>query len=68
MPINAKKCEDADPMCPHCHGACGEKATRILYRVDMPDESGTKLCAPCSADAMKAGIFIDWKARRGIYS
>lgn len=52
-------CECTDPSCPECAGNCDHKATEILYRLDMDDESGTAFCDQCSADAMHSGVFTD---------
>lgn len=56
-------CECADPGCLHhmgtaaCHTPVGR--TRILYRVDMEDETGTRMCAPCREDALESGLFSE---------
>lgn len=51
------KCMCADPGCPCCHGACSCKPTETLYRMDMPDSSGTPMCQGCADDALASGLF-----------
>jgi len=50
-------CEDTDPSCPECLGSCEERATATLFRVDMEDRTGTRMCEACTGDAMKSGVF-----------
>ena len=50
-------CECADPGCPNCKGDCSEKATRVLFRVDMEDHTGTLMCTECADDAYVSGLF-----------
>jgi hypothetical protein len=53
------KCECSDSGCPAHNGAseCNRKASVILYRVDMDDESGTAFCGKCADDALSCGLF-----------
>lgn len=30
---------------------------RTLYRVDMDDKTGSRMCAHCAADAFESGLF-----------
>lgn len=50
-------CECSDPMCPACYGRCDQPATETLYRVDMQDLTGTRLCADCANDCVESGLF-----------
>lgn len=55
-------CECVDPGCPEHRGAarsleCLEPATTILYRIDMEDHTGTKMCRGCADDAHASGVF-----------
>ena len=59
-------CECSDPQCPHCGGACDEIGRETLYRIDMEDHTGTRMCAVCSEDAMGSGLFMAWEDKRGI--
>ena len=53
-------CECFDPQCPHTtHGHIGE--TRVLYRIDMEDETGIEMCDTCAEDAWSSGLFTDSK-------
>lgn len=52
-------CECTDCGCSHHsgHAMCNDRATDILYRVDMQDETGTAMCDACSDDAFSSGLF-----------
>lgn len=50
-------CECSDPGCPHCHGACANRARTNLRRVDMEDKTGTLFCPGCASDALDSGLF-----------
>jgi hypothetical protein len=40
------------------YGRCLTTARLVtLYRVDMDDRTGTRLCRPCADDAMASGLF-----------
>ncbi len=53
------KCQCADPGCPKHTGIshCSFTAKTWLYRVDMEDESGTRMCSGCASDALESGLF-----------
>jgi hypothetical protein len=51
------RCECSDPGCPCCHGHCERKATTVLCRSDMEDETGTAMCEGCAGDALESGVF-----------
>ena len=54
-----RSCQCCDPGCP-IHAPlshCGNKGRRRLYRVDMEDRTGTRMCDECAEDAMKSGLF-----------
>lgn len=52
------KCEYWDPECPHGHKGNGHKGgVRMLYRVDMNDETGILMCDTCQEDAFDSGLF-----------
>lgn len=55
------RCECSDPGCPVHEGksSCDQKATHLLYRVDMEDQTGTAFCAGCGEDAFDSGLFTD---------
>lgn len=57
------KCECSDNGCPVNHGSktqgCQNKATTILYRIDMEDVTGTAFCDDCAEDAFASGLFTD---------
>lgn len=52
-------CECTDCGCKHHsgHAMCNDRATDILYRVDMKDETGTAMCDACADDAFSSGLF-----------
>ena len=52
-------CECADPGCPvHLRASnCTARARVTLYRIDMQDITGTRMCARCAEDAMDSGVF-----------
>lgn len=50
-------CEDSDPGCLECAGQCTREITCRLFRVDMPDQTGTTFCDPCATDALASGCF-----------
>lgn len=55
-------CECADRQCPAGHAErpeCGA-STRgglTVFRVDMEDRTGTRMCVQCADDAMASGLF-----------
>jgi hypothetical protein len=52
------KCECVDQGCPEHRGvSCDNDAVCTLYRIDMADETGTRFCGNCAADAMEFGLF-----------
>ena len=55
------RCECADPGCPvHAGASACPRPTvsgAILYRVDMADRDGTRMCGACAADAFASGLF-----------
>lgn len=50
-------CECSDPQCGSCFGQCHNPATVTLYRVDMEDLTGERMCEDCASDAMESGVF-----------
>lgn len=38
---------------------------RTLYRVDMDDTTGTRMCETCGADALESGLFDTRAPRKG---
>lgn len=52
-------CECSDVGCPVHHGqaVCLSKAKTTVYRVDMEDHTGTRMCEACAGDAMDSGLF-----------
>lgn len=54
------KCECGDHGCPvhKSHSRCPNRASTILYRSDMDDQTGTAMCDKCADDAMESGVFI----------
>lgn len=52
-------CQCSDPGCPvhPKQSACKHKATKILYRSDMDDRTGTPVCAGCADDMLESGVF-----------
>lgn len=57
------RCECGDPGCPVCHGQCNRLATAVVFRVDMEDETGTRMCHACSQDAAESGLFRERPVR-----
>jgi hypothetical protein len=60
----SKACECTDPGCPVHKGKseCSHFGRVVtLYRVDMEDETGTRMCRACAEDAMESGLFRDQK-------
>ena len=57
----ASPCECCDPGCPvHPGGSCQNMTrTKLIYRVDMEDRTGTAMCPRCLTDAMNSGVFSD---------
>lgn len=58
-------CECVDPGCPACKGKCTQKGGRLIYRVDMEDWTGTRMCPGCREDAMASGLFDSKPPKRG---
>lgn len=57
-------CECADPGCPVHKGVskCSHVGRcKTLYRVDMEDQTGTKMCSACAEDAFDSGLFTEEK-------
>jgi hypothetical protein len=52
-------CECSDYQCPvHEHFAhCFQDGSRVLYRIDMIDNTGTLFCPDCADDAILCGLF-----------
>lgn len=65
-------CECADPGCPAAGhviepcdlrgvtqriACCNGKTSRLLFRVDMQDLTGTLFCEGCAEDALESGLF-----------
>ncbi len=52
-------CECLDIGCPIHEGTSCRTIghTWTLYRIDMEDVTGTRMCDPCSNDAMESGLF-----------
>lgn len=53
-------CECSDPGCPVHKGqsTCAKLVrTQTVYRIDMEDRTGTRMCKACAADAMNSGLF-----------
>lgn len=52
-------CRCADPGCPVHPGrsTCPHAARTTIYRSDMADRSGTRMCEGCAADALSSGVF-----------
>lgn len=61
MSSQIHKCECADTGCRVHPGEKCDKVTRtrILYRIDMEDYTGTRFCIPCTDDAMESGVFSE---------
>jgi hypothetical protein len=53
------KCKCSDPGCPvHPNpGPCKNLARRTVKRIDMQDETGTRMCRRCAEDALESGVF-----------
>jgi hypothetical protein len=55
------RCECADPGCTagitDANGKCTNKATCVLFRVDVEDNTGTAMCDECAEDALDSGLF-----------
>lgn len=51
-------CEDDDPNCPFCQGACERVPVEKLTRVDNPDRK-ISFCAHCAIDAKESGKWIN---------
>lgn len=58
-------CECADKGCPvHCGTPkCSNLTSTRVYRVDMEDRIGTRMCAACAEDAAQSGLFVDYIGR-----
>ena len=52
-------CECADPGCSACRGLCTNKATFLLFRIDMQDADGVVFCRGCGRDALDCGLFTE---------
>lgn len=54
-------CECSDPGCPVHKGASSCKLWHrfgmTVYRSDMDDRTGTKMCSECASDALDSGVF-----------
>lgn len=52
-------CECRDPGCPmhKPKSTCTKKARRKVFRIDMEDETGTRMCNGCADDALESGVF-----------
>jgi hypothetical protein len=56
-------CECTDMHCP-CHDGtqfCTHVDTTRLYRIDMEDKHGIRMCDDCASDAFESGLFTDEK-------
>lgn len=54
------QCECSDPGCPVHKGQskCSFVGrTTTLFRIDMEDRTGTRMCPACTSDAMDSGLF-----------
>lgn len=49
-------CECTDKGCP-CDGDCRELATETIFRIDMEDDTGTRMCGTCADGAHLTGLF-----------
>lgn len=62
-PIRRGRCECADKECPkhRGYGRCDESVLGVrgvtLYRCDMDDRTGTRMCQWCADDAFGSGLF-----------
>ena len=54
-----ERCECADPGClGHVKvSKCTYGAWSTVYRIDMADETGTRMCETCAGDALESGVF-----------
>jgi hypothetical protein len=52
-------CDCTDPGCPEHEGkpSCSKKAVETVYRSDMEDQTGTRMCWACASDALESGVF-----------
>ncbi len=51
-------CECAEPTCAHHLGrACPDLGLIILFNVDVPDHTGTLMCATCRDQALDSGRY-----------
>lgn len=57
--VRATPCECSDRGCPAHKGSskCVNRATTIVYRIDMHDATGTAMCEACADDAFECGLF-----------
>jgi hypothetical protein len=56
------QCECSDPGCPEHKGQskCAFIGrTQTVYRIDMEDRTGTRMCSKCADDAYESGLFSD---------
>jgi hypothetical protein len=55
------QCECGDPGCPVHKGTsnCPNLSSRKVFRSDMEDRSGTRMCNACADDAMDSGVFYE---------
>jgi len=54
------KCECSDAGCPAHKGKseCPSIGrTQTVYRIDMEDRTGSRMCPKCASDAMESGLF-----------
>ena len=54
-------CECSDPGCPEhlTSTECHQYGRYTLYRIDMDDRTGTRMCSWCAEDAMECGLFSE---------
>ena len=60
--LQKHRCECSDPGCPKHKGesAClFDGRTQTVYRIDMEDRTGTRMCPDCAADCFESGLFSD---------
>lgn len=59
MQTARRNCECSDPGCPAHEGKseCTRIATTTVYRIDMDDRTGTRMCRECAEDAMESSVF-----------
>lgn len=57
--VSGDQCECADRGCPVHKGnsVCKQSASTVVYRVDMEDRTGTRMCDGCASDALESGCF-----------